>query len=120
MRVFKVCAAALLGVAIGGCWSRDNGGTAVTPDAVAGLRFINLVTDTSALNFRIVDVVNNAPNTIGATFRTGGAPYGVVTTLMPPYFAVDVGQRHIKVFLTSTVDTLATQVLMDTVHTFAE
>src|SRR4051794_16016658 len=102
MSVFKLCAAGVMAVLAAGCLSHDEDGTAVAPDPVAGLRFVNLVSDTTALTFRVVDVVNNAPLTVGATFRTGGSPFGSVTAFLPPYFAVDVGTRHIKVFLTSS------------------
>jgi len=120
MNVFRVCAAAVISLSVAGCISHDVDGTGITPDAIAALRYINLVPDTGALNFRIVDIINNAPNSIGATFRTGGNPYGSGTTLPPPYFPVDAGTRHIKVFLNSSVDSLATQVLLDTTVTFVE
>jgi len=120
MNFFKVCGAGLLAAVAAGCWSHDTGGTAVTPDVVAGLRYVNLVSDTAALNFRVVDVINNAPNSINAVFRTGGNPYGVTTTFLPMYFPVDAGTRHIKVFLYSTIDTLATKVVLDTTFTFVQ
>jgi uncharacterized protein DUF4397 len=118
MNLFKVCGTGLLAAVAAGCWSHDTGGFVPTPDAVAGLRYINLVSDTFALNFRVVDVINNAPNSINAVFRTGGNPYGVTTAFLPPYMPVDAGTRHIKVFLYSTVDTIATQVVLDTNYTF--
>ena len=87
MNVFRVCAAAVISLSVAGCISHDVDGTGITPDAIAALRYVNLVPDTGALTFRIVDVINNAPSSIGATFRTGGNPYGSGTTLPP-------GGRH--------------------------
>ena len=118
MNFFKVCGAGLLTVAAVGCWSQDTGGVAVTPDVVAGLRYVNLVSDTAALTFRVVDVINNAPNSINAAFRTGGNPYGVTTNFLPPYFPVDAGTRHIMVFVYSTIDSIASKILLDTTFTF--
>jgi hypothetical protein len=100
--------------------SKDTEGVLTTPDAVAGLRYVHVVPDYGAVDFRIVDVVINAPNQVGATFRTGGAPSGVTTTFLPPHQAVLAGARHIRVFRTGTVDSIASQVVLDTIYTFEQ
>jgi hypothetical protein len=117
MRLLHVCAVGALTAAAVGC-SHDSSGIPVTADPVAGLRYINVVPDTGGLDFRITDVVENAPMTYNATFRTGGNPYGVSTSLLPPHFAVLAGTRHIRVFPTSTNPDVASQVVFETDYTF--
>ena len=70
MRIVRILAIGLL--AAGAACSRDNAGAIVTPDPVGGLRYVNLVSDTAAMDFRIIDIIGDAPNTVSATFRTGG------------------------------------------------
>ncbi len=119
MRLLKLCACGVLAVAFAAC-SRDTSGTIQAPDPVAGLRYINAVPDTGGLDFRVVDIVANAPNTVNATFRTGGAPYGIPTTYLPPYFAVLAGQREIRVFKNNSNPDTASVVLFDTTFTFTQ
>lgn len=117
MNALKVGALALLAIGAVAC-SNDTDGTITTPDVVAGLRYVHVVPDTGALDFRVVDVLENAPNQIGATFRTGGNPGGVTTTFLPPYQAVAAGTRRIRVFVSSNVDTIASRVVLDTAYAF--
>ena len=117
MNALQVGAMALLAASAVAC-SKDTNGTPVTPDVVAGLRYVHVVPDTVALDFRVVDVLENAPNQIGATFRTGGNPSGVAAIFPPPYQAVAAGTRRIRVFLNSFIDTIATRVVLDTTYTF--
>lgn len=117
MNLFRLSALCVAAVALAGC-QPDEDGEPVTPDPVAGLRYVNVVADTGALDFRVVDVVANAPNQIGATFRTGGAPGGVTTTFLPPHRAVAAGTRRIRVFLNSTDPAVASTILLDTTYNF--
>ena len=117
MNLFRVSAVFLLAGALGACTHDST--FIIAPDSVAGLRYVNLVPDTGAMDFRIIDVVSNAPNQVGATFRTGGAPSGVPTTLLPPYQAVASGSRHIRVFMNGTTAAVASTVMFDTTFTFA-
>ncbi len=119
MRLLHVCALGALTAAAVAC-SHDTSGTLVTPDPVAGLRYVNIVPDTSGLDFRVVDVVKDAPVTVNATFRTGGAPYGIATPFAPPYFAVLAGTREIRVFPNSSNPDVASQVVYDTTFTFVQ
>jgi hypothetical protein len=87
---------------------------------LAGLRYVNLVTDTGAVDFVIVNFVGDAPLTRAATFRTGGAPYGVGTNFLPPHWPVEAGRDvQIRVFMNGTTPAIASQVVFDTTCTFA-
>lgn len=98
--------------------SHDTSGTISVQDPLAGLRYVNLVPDTGAVDFRVIDVVINAPNQVAATFRTGGAPNGVPTAFLPPHAPVLAGTRHIRVFMDGTTSAVASQVVLDTTFTF--
>ena len=77
---------------------------------IGALRFINAVADTGAMDFRVVDLVGDAPQFLDNTFRTA-----------TPYQAVQAGNRHLKVFVTpSRTDTLVgAPTVWDTTFTFA-
>jgi hypothetical protein len=119
MTVKSVWMAFLLGAAVAAC-SKDTAGVLQTPPPLAGLRYFDAVPDTGFMDFRVVDVVSYAPNTVRASFRTGGNPQGITTTFPPPYLSVQAGTRHIKVFLDSTDLATASTVMFDTTVTFTE
>ncbi len=116
MTVKRVWLALVLGAAIAGC-SKDTAGVLQTPPPLAGLRYFNAVPDTGYMDFRVVDVVQYAPNSVRSIFRTGGNPQGVTTTFPPPYLSVQAGTRHIRVFLDSTDLATASTVMFDTTVT---
>jgi len=97
MTVKRVWLACVLGAAVAAC-AKDTTGVQQTPPPLAGLRYFHAVPDTGYMDFRFVDIVAYAPNTVGAAFRTGGNPNGVTTSLPPPYLSVQTGTHHIKVF----------------------
>ena len=97
MTVKRVWLACVLGAAVAAC-AKDTTGVLQTPPPLAGLRYFHAVPDTGYMDFRFVDIVSYAPNTVGAAFRTGGNPNGVSTTLPPPYLSVQTGSHHIRVF----------------------
>lgn len=117
MRLFRLFAFSAIAAVTVAC-ANDTDGTPVTPDVLAGLRYVNLVADTGAVDFRVVDIVENAPNQVNAAFRTGGSPQGLTTTFLPWYQGVEAGTRHIRVFMNSTNPAVASQVVLDTVVTF--
>jgi len=106
-------------VAGAGLACHDSQGILTQQGPLAGLRYVNVVPDTGALDIRIVDIVGDAPATFGASFRTGGSPIGQAAQSSPPYQAVAAGLRHIKVFNSSTDPAIAQQVHVDTTFTFA-
>lgn len=107
----------VVGAALVSC-EQDEAGELVTPTVVAALRYVNAVSDTGAMDFRVIDIVGDAPNTVGATFRTGGNPQGIATTLPPPYLSVLAGARRIRVFMSSTDPAIASIIMLDTTYTF--
>jgi len=107
----------VLGLSVAGC-SKDSDGELVTPDPVAGLRYVNVVPDTGAMDIRVIDIVGNAPNTVNATFRTSGQPFGITTTSLPQHTAVLAGSRQIRAFMTGTTIAIASTVMLDTTVTF--
>jgi len=107
----------VLVIAAAGC-TKDEDGEPVTPTVVAGLRYVNVVPDTTGMSIRVIDVVGDAPNTVNATFRTGGAPYGVGIVGLPLHTAVLAGTRSIRAFLSSTNPAIASTIVLDTSFTF--
>jgi len=100
------------------------GASACKPDEVisteniptAGLRFINAVPDTGAafgLDFRFVDMVeSNAHFRIG--FRNNPQTSGGVTgSTAAQYKNTRAGQRHFRIFLSDSSQTVATVVIKD-------
>jgi hypothetical protein len=118
MRLLRLFALSAIAVAAACAASTD--GTLVTPDPLAGLRYVNLVADTGAVDFRVIDIVENAPNQVAAAFRTGGNPAGFTAPAgtMPWYQGVEAGTRHIRVFMNGTTAAVASQIVFDTVVTF--
>jgi hypothetical protein len=104
-------------VAVAGC-SKETEGSLVTPNVVAGLRYFNIVPDTGSLDIRVVDVVEDAPNTINATFRTPGLIFGLPSTGAPMHTAVAAGNRRIRVFNNSTNPAVSSVILLDTIFNF--
>ena len=96
-----------------------------TPDKIvatediptAGVRFINAVPDTNAMDFRFVDIVeSNAHYKIG--FRNGPATSGGVTaSAQIEYKNTRAGSRHFRIFLSGTTSDIASFVLKDTTVT---
>jgi hypothetical protein len=77
--------------------------------AYAHVIWLNAVSDTGQLDMRVVDIATNA-SFMDADFRT----------TQPFLLPIEPGARHIKVFNSSTIDTIASKVLLDTIFTFAE
>jgi hypothetical protein len=119
MTWYRVSLACIIGVALAACTKVEQGVLTPSP-ARAALRYVNLVPDTGAVDFRIIDIVGDAPVAGAATFRTGGQPFGIATNFLPPHFPVAVGERHIRVFPNSTDPAVASIILLDTLVTFNE
>ncbi len=101
MKLFRVCALLVLVGAVS-CKNDTTGSVSVLPP-LAGLRYVNISPDTTALDFRIVDAVAYAPNQTAATFRSGGLVDGISTGGALPYYApVVAGSHQIRVFLDGT------------------
>src|SRR5688500_8645920 len=83
----------------------------------AGLRFINAVPDTAAFDFRFVDrVEDNAHWNVGS--RANPVTSSCVTGLTQvEYKATRVGQRNFRIFLSDTLQAIASTVVRDTTVT---
>jgi len=75
----------------------------------AHVTWLNAVQDTMQLDMRVVDIPSNG-SFMDADFRSA--------QFFPQ--PMEPGTRRIKVFLSSTVDTIAKKFLLDTTYTFAE
>lgn len=69
---------------------------------LAAIHFLNAVPDTMQLDFRVVDIVSNA-GFFDANFRDGNMFYT----------GIEAGNREIRVFLSSTNPSIASQVFWD-------
>jgi hypothetical protein len=118
MKLFRVGALFLI-VGAAAC-KNDNAGTIVTLPPLAALRYMPIVPDTGALDFRIVDIVAYAPNQTAASFRTGGLQDGISTGGFLPIAApVAAGTHIIRVFLNGTSPSVASTVLREDTVTLA-
>lgn len=117
MKLFRVCAVLALMGAVS-C-KNDTTGTISAIPPLAGLRYMNISPDTSAVDFRIVDAVAYAPNQTAAAFRTGGVVDGIsLGGATPFYLPVAAGSHEIRVFLNGTTAATASTILLDTTITF--
>lgn len=73
----------------------------------AGVRFLNVVPDTGAMDFRFVDLVENSAH-YNMAFRSSANFY---------YRNARAGQRHLRIFMSGTSQDVATTVVKDTVVT---
>ncbi|HEY6108029.1 MAG TPA: DUF4397 domain-containing protein [Gemmatimonadales bacterium] len=100
MTALRFCAlsgVAILGI---GC-SKEKTFTEPLPP-LAAIHFLNAVPDTMQLDFRVVDIVSNA-GFFDANFRDGNMFYT----------GIEAGGREIRVFLSSTNPSIASQVVWD-------
>ncbi len=119
MTWFRIGLAFAVTVALVGCEKTKQG--VLQPQApLAGLRYVNLVNDTGAVDFRIVNYIGDAPNAGAATFRTGGQPYGLATNFLPPHWPVEANRDvEVRVFMNGQDPAIASQVVFDTTMQFA-
>jgi len=117
MNLMRVGAMFAVVAVIAAC-KQDGGPFMTEATPTAGLRYVHIIPDKGAVDVRIVDALTFAPNTYGATFRTGGSPNGVATAFLPAHLATAAGAHRIKVFRSSTNPDTAQMVLLDTTLTF--
>src|SRR2546425_10514054 len=95
-------------VAVAGGYKKEATLTEALPN-YAHSNWLNVVQNTMQLDVRIVDIISNA-SFMDADFR--------FAQLFP--LNIEPGTRHFKVFLSSSVDTIAKRFILDTTYTFAE
>lgn len=107
----------LLGVAtfaVSAC-AKDNSPTTPTLSAVGFVRFVNAVPDTGALDYRFVDIIEDAPSNFTQIAFRGGVNYS--------YQPIAVGPHHIRVFLSNSnglAPEVVSTVVLDTTFNFSE
>lgn len=103
-RTFLVAALALGGVACG----EDDAGPILAPTPpIAFVRYVHIVPDTSNMDWRPIDAVENSPEALNLQFRAN-----------TPYRAMGAGARRLRVFPTSTNINITSQIVIDTTITF--
>ncbi|MEO7455579.1 MAG: DUF4397 domain-containing protein [Gemmatimonadaceae bacterium] len=115
-RFFKL---SMLCLAVGAASACSTPETVIATENIptAGVRFINAVPDTNAMDFRFVDIVeSNAHYKIG--FRNApSTSSGVTASTQIEYKNTRAGQRHFRIFLSDTLQSVASFVLKDTTVT---
>ena len=114
MTWYRVGLACLVSVALVACKEAKQG--VLQPQTpLAGLRYVNLVNDTGAVDFRIVNFIGDAPSAGAASFRTGGAPNGIATNFLPPHSPVEAGRDvNVRVFMNGLDPVVSSKVVFDT------
>jgi uncharacterized protein DUF4397 len=95
----------------------------VHTDAIptGGVRFINAVPDTNPMDFRFVDVVENSAH-FRIAFRnnpvtTGTGATAITASTQIQYKPAQEGQRHFRIFLNDTAQSVASTVMKDSTIT---
>ncbi len=116
-RISQVWALCFAGVALTACSLDEVTETKSVP--TAGVRFINALPDTQAVDFRFVDRVENSAHW-GIAFRNNPVTTSCVTgSTQIQYKNTQAGERRYRVFLNDTVQAIASTVVRDGVTTFA-
>lgn len=105
MRTHTLLAAALLGVVA--CGEDDAGPILAPTPPIAFVRYVHVVPDTSRMDWRPIDAVDNSPFALGLQFRAN-----------TPYQAMGAGARRLRVFPTSENINITSQIVVDTTITF--
>jgi hypothetical protein len=113
-RIYSLSALCLVAGAVSACLPDQVVETEKIP--TAGIRFINAVPDTGAafgLDFRFVDIVESSAQ-FRISFRNGPSTSGGVTASTSiQYGNARAGQRHFRIFLDDTLQSVAQIVLKD-------
>ncbi|MBL8961826.1 MAG: DUF4397 domain-containing protein [Gemmatimonadetes bacterium] len=103
-RTFLLAALALGGVACG----EDDAGPILAPTPpIAFVRYVHIVPDTSSMDWRPIDAIENSPEALNLQFRAN-----------TPYRAMGAGARRLRIFPTSTNINVTSQIVVDTTITF--
>src|SRR5258706_8318294 len=104
MRINRFVLLCLGVAAVGGC-ENDKLST-TTPPPIAAVRYINSVADTGSVDIAMIDQVEWSANAKPLAFRAGSA-----------YQPAEAKARHIRVFPTSLLIGVTSQILVDTTVT---
>jgi hypothetical protein len=90
--------------------------TAAIP--TAGVRFINAVPDTGAMDFRFVDIVESNAHWNIAFRNNPSTSGGVTSSTQVQYKNTQAGSRHFRIFMSGTTAAVASQVVKDSTFNF--
>jgi hypothetical protein len=111
-RIFQLCTLGLAAGVVGACAPDQVVKTEDIP--TAGVRFINAVPDTGAMDLRFVDIVESNAH-FNVAFRNGATTSGgVIASPQIEYKNTRAGQRHFRIFMYGTTAALASTVVKDT------
>ena len=114
-RFFQLSVLSLTAAVVAACALDEVVETEVIP--TAGVRFINAVPDTQAMDFRFVDRVENNAHW-NMAFRVNPVTASCVTSsTQVQYKNARAGQRHFRIFLSDTLQAIASTVVKDTTVT---
>ncbi|HEU4994251.1 MAG TPA: DUF4397 domain-containing protein [Gemmatimonadaceae bacterium] len=112
-RIIKLSVACAAAGALGACTPDTVTETAAVP--TAGIRFINAVPDTGAMDFRFVDIVENSSHWNIGYRNNPSTTAGETNSLGVQFKNAQAGsQRHFKIFFNSTNPAIASIVIKDT------
>lgn len=111
-RIHKLAVLGLAAGLVGACSPDQVVETEDIP--TAGVRFINAVPDTGAMDFRFVDIVESNAH-FNIAFRNGASTSGGVTASPQiEYKNTRAGRRNFRIFMYGTTPALASTVVKDT------
>jgi len=90
MKSIRIALLLLGALSLGAC-SEDDGVSVAPKVPLAYTRFLHAVPDTSAMDWRFIDIIENSPTAFGLTYRG-----------FTPYQATAAGQHQLRIFTTST------------------
>lgn len=111
MKALRYGIAVMLSLAVVAC-DKSGGPTVPNQGPLGFTRFVNAVSDSGAMDWRYVDVIENSPTAFGLNYRQAFPGAG--------YQATGVGTRHLRIFQTSTDIAQTSKVLFDTTFTVEE
>lgn len=89
------------------CGEGDTGPTLAPTPPIAFVRYVHVVPDTSSTDWRPIDGIVNSPAALNLQFRAN-----------TPYQAMGAGPRRLRIFPTSEVASITSQIVIDTTITF--
>jgi hypothetical protein len=119
MRRFLKLSIVCIAAGVVGACSPD---TVVETQAIptAGIRFINAVPDTGAMDFRFVDIVENSAHW-GIGYRNNPATVaGETVSLLVQFKNARAGQRQFRIFMNGISPAVASTIVKDTTVTLVE
>ena len=107
MRASSILRSAVAVLALAACSDDDGGATLAPTPPLAHVRYVHIVPDTTPMDWRPIDAVDNSPAALNLQFRAN-----------TPYQGMGAGARRLRIFPTSENINITSQVVIDTTITF--